>query len=76
MGVLRSYREAPAFAPGFSFSDYCSEGKPMKVDKQRFDALLGALLTAKPLPKAEIEPKTARAGRTVRKPAKQRVRRP
>jgi hypothetical protein len=35
----------------------------MQVDKQKFDALLGKLLTAKPLPKASISPKKGRATR-------------
>ena len=34
-------------------------GNGMEVDKQQFDAMLGKLLKAAPLPKAEIAPKRA-----------------
>jgi hypothetical protein len=45
----------------------------MQVDKRQFDALLGKLLAAKPLPKAAIAPKRASA---TPKPAKRPVPRP
>ena len=45
----------------------------MQVDKQKFDALLGKLIAAKPLPKAAIAPK--RAGATP-KPARRPAQRP
>lgn len=48
----------------------------MKVDKREFDQLLWKLLAAKPLPKAAIEPKMVRAGRTAPKPAKRTARCP
>jgi hypothetical protein len=45
----------------------------MQVDKQKFDALLGKLLEAKPLPKAAIERKRFR---TTPKPPKRPAPRP
>lgn len=48
----------------------------MQVDKKQFDALLGKLIAAKPLPKSEINAKQVRAARAIPKPAKHPVPRP